>query len=197
MKPKKCNTDGSNGKTALLVLTVAVSLTLSQAESDSSSRFVKDIDGYMSVCQRLGWEPKKNVGCFQNDGLIAFHAVLKSHLQNVPVNTTLKFEDVLLNKGNGYDPKTGVFTAPQNGVYSFDWTFVTTKGSSVYLEAVVDGVGKASACIKDQASHDVSVSGHLLSELKEGNKVEIKTAHVPAGDLKPHKFNSFTGHMLR
>lgn len=47
--------------------------------------------------------------------VIAFHANLKSHLNNVPVNSTIKFENVQLNKGNGYDPKTGIFTAPEDG----------------------------------------------------------------------------------
>jgi hypothetical protein len=137
-----------------------------------------------------------DVGCFQNKRLIAFHAALKSHLRNVPVNTALKFEDILLNKGNGYDPKTGVFTAPENGVYSFQWTYITTKGSTAYLEAVVDGIRKASTCINYQASNHVSASGHLLYELKAGNKVWIRTFYRTVGYLHADKYTFFSGQKL-
>lgn len=134
-------------------------------------------------------------GC--SGAVVAFHAALKSHLRNVPVNTILKFEDVLLNKGNGYDPKTGVFTAPANGIYFFEWTFITTKGSTVYIEAVVDGVRKASICINAQTSHHTSSSGHLLYELKAGNKVWIKTFYVNAGFLYADKYTFFSGHRVK
>uniref|UniRef100_A0A8W8M0G8 C1q domain-containing protein n=1 Tax=Magallana gigas TaxID=29159 RepID=A0A8W8M0G8_MAGGI len=84
--------------------------------------------------------------------VIAFHASLRNHLRNVPVNTIIKFEKVHLNKGNGYDPATGVFTAPENGVYSFAWSFLTSKGGNVYLAAVVDNQVQAKSSIEKHQS---------------------------------------------
>lgn len=129
--------------------------------------------------------------------MIAFHAALKHILRNLPVKTTLKFDDVLLNKGNAYDPTTGVFTAPEDGVYSFEWTFLSIQKSSVYLEIVVDGVRKAITCINQQGSLHISSSGHLLYELKEGNKVWIRTSHVTAGYLHGNKYTFFSGQKLK
>lgn len=73
--------------------------------------------------------------------MIAFHARLDyNHLKNVPVNTTIKYGIVLLNKGDAYNSKTGIFTAPENGVYSFAWSFLSNRGGTVYIAAVVDNV---------------------------------------------------------
>lgn len=60
--------------------------------------------------------------------VIAFHAYLKSTLHNITPNTTITFESVHLNKGDGYDPASGIFTAPEDGVYSFAWSFLSKKG---------------------------------------------------------------------
>ncbi|XP_062615677.1 complement C1q-like protein 2 [Saccostrea cucullata] len=148
----------------------------------------------MSVCQRFGWEPKKR--CPSVGNVIAFHAAIKSHLSNVPVNTIMKFDEVLLNKGNGYDPKTGLFTAPEDGIYSFEWTYLSSKKSTVYLEAVVDGVRKASSCVNDQQSSHVSITGHLVYELKKGNKVWIRTFYVAAGYMYANLYTFFSGYKL-
>jgi hypothetical protein len=128
--------------------------------------------------------------------VVAFHAALLSNLHNVPVNTILKYQDVLLNKGNGYDPNTGIFTAPTDGVYSFEWTFITSKGSTVYMEAVVNGVRKSITCVYTEASRHTSASGHLLYELKAGHKVWLRTAHFTAGYLHAEKYTFFSGHKL-
>lgn len=130
-----------------------------------------------------------HLGC--TDGVIAFHASLKNHLSNVPVNTIIKFEKVHLNKGNGYDPATGVFTAPEDGVYSFAWSFISSKGDTVYLAAVVDNQVQAYACINQQKSNHISTSGHFINELKKGNKVWIKTWNVVATFMYADIFSGY------
>lgn len=125
--------------------------------------------------------------------VIAFHANLKSHLNNVPVNSTIKFENVQLNKGNGYDPKTGIFTAPEDGVYSFAWSFLSQAGGTVYIAAVVDNADHAHTCIDTQQSKFINTSGHLLYELRKGNKVWIRTWHIPATFIHGGFYTYFSG----
>ena len=60
--------------------------------------------------------------------VIYLQANLSPNLQNLPIKNAIKFDVVLLNKGKGYDAKTGVFTAPEDGVYSFAWSFLSNKG---------------------------------------------------------------------
>lgn len=105
------------------------------------------------------------LGC--KDSVIAFHESLKNHLRNVPVKTIMKFEKVHLKNGNGYDPATGVFNAPEDGVYSLAWSFLSSKGGTVYLAAVVDDQVQAKTCINDQKSAHINTSGHLIYEQKK------------------------------
>lgn len=128
--------------------------------------------------------------------VIAFHASLENHLRNVPVGTVIKFKKVHLNKGTGYDPSTGVFTAPEDGVYSFAWSFLSSKGSTVYIAAVVDNQVQAYTCVNDQQSFHVSTSGHFIYELKKGNKVWIKTWYRTVAYMHADYFSYFSGYKI-
>ena len=132
---------------------------------------------------------KKNV--------IAFHANLRNTIKNIPVNTALKFDDVKLNEGKGYDPKTGIFTAPTDGVYSFAWSFLSINGGTVYVTAVVNNVGQVHTCVHKQQTYHISISGHLLSKLKKGNKVWLKTFWLAATHIHGGGYTFFSGNQIR
>lgn len=128
--------------------------------------------------------------------ITAFHANLKSHLYNVAVDTVITFEDVLLNQGGGYDPQTGIFTAPGDGLYSFTWAFLTKKEGTIYFSAIVDHVTKVRSCIKNLQEDYISTTGHLLYELKKGNKVWIQSYYVVATYVHANAYTYFSGHRI-
>ena len=99
---------------------------------------------------------------------IAFHAVLSKALTNVPTNAIIKFEQLLINEGNGYDPNTGKFTAPVDGIYSFSWNYETNKGTSAFLGGYVDGKLRARVALESQTSTWDNTSGYLVIKMKEG-----------------------------
>lgn len=56
----------------------------------------------------------------------AFFATLKNNTGPHEQDTNLVFSNVITNYGNNYDPQTGMYTAPYNGVYQF---FVTVSAT--------------------------------------------------------------------
>ena len=128
--------------------------------------------------------------------VIAFHANLNTHVENMSTNTTIRFGNVQLNKGNGYDPNTGIFTAPEAGVYYFAWSLLSKQGGTVYVAAVVDNINHAYTCINNQQSTYINTSGHLLYELEKGSKVWLRTWNVQATFLRSGYYTYFSGHRI-
>ena len=106
---------------------------------------------------------------------IAFNSVLSKTLTNVPKNHIIKFERVLVNEGNGYDPSTGKFTAPVDGVYFFSWTYHTNRGSVTYLGGFLDGKLTAYGGISQQTSAWENTSRNLVIKMKKGSQFWIQT----------------------
>ena len=73
------------------------------------------------------------------DKNIAFDVRLKSDVRNIATNGRVVFGMVDLNEGKGYDPSTGIFTAPAEGMYVFDWTTLTLPGKYAITSIVVNG----------------------------------------------------------
>ena len=114
----------------------------------------------------------------------------------MPTNTILKFDNVRLNHDGGYNPKTGIFIAPADGVYSFTWAFLSNNGGNVYVAAMVDNVAQVKSCIYKQTSYHISTTGHLLTELKKGNKVWLQIIWIPATYIHGDNYTYFSGYRL-
>lgn len=129
--------------------------------------------------------------------LIAFQANLQNTLKNVPANTILKFENVKLNLGGGYNPKTGIFTAPADGVYSFTWAFLSSDGGNVYVAAMINNDVQVRSCVYRQKSQLISTTGHLVAELKNGNKVWLQIFNIAATYIHGDSYSYFSGNLLQ
>ncbi|XP_045206568.2 otolin-1-like [Mercenaria mercenaria] len=96
---------------------------------------------------------------------VAFSAVLTNSLQHLGDKQAIKFNKILVNDGNGYEPNTGAFTAPMAGTYLFIYNFGHHGTGETWLELVKNGA----------AQNGVAVEGHFGSQnLQGGNAANIR-----------------------
>ena len=84
----------------------------------------------------------------------------------------IKFEEVLLNEGSGYNSTTGLFTAPTSGVYQF----------SYFIEHHIDPPGQswarlmANGTVVTQRAHDVTITSYQ-------RRCDVMTSHRRRSDV--------------
>ena len=125
---------------------------------------------------------------------VAFDAQMKNNI-NLASKSRVIFETVNLNEGNGYDPSTGIFTAPAAGMYVFDWTTLTQYGKDVLTSLVVNNNFKSwNYCRNGSSNTHLSCSKMTVVKLKQGDQVWIvvftETANIN------YKYTSFSGYKL-
>lgn len=72
----------------------------------------------------------------------------------------------MVNDGNGYDPKIGKFAAPVDGVYSFSWSYCSSKGSTAYSGGFLDGTLTVKLGVRDLANPSQNTSENLVIKMK-------------------------------
>ena len=126
----------------------------------------------------------------------AFFASLVKHPYSLRgANAVVKFEDAKVNRGQGYDPSTGVFTAPRKGLYHISCLILGMKGYIMHFQlnkndAFYTGV---------YASKGIYTSSTLSSlvEMKKGDRVFIK--HMDSSSVQIHgsHYSTFSGYFLQ
>ena len=124
---------------------------------------------------------------------MAFQARLKNDISSLPSYAVVKFDHIITNIGNAYDKGTGYFTCPEEGVYSFSWSFLTSPGKHFHTELVVDGA-IITFTFLDAAGLKVRLasSNSVVAKLKSGNKVWLR-AHGKYAIYTERNWSSFSG----
>lgn len=107
--------------------------------------------------------------------VIAFYAYISAITPSITDQRTMVYDVVKTNNGNGYNPSTGVFIAPETGVYVFTWTIReasncyhstqlmvnTAEIGIIHLHSVVDG--------------DFTGTGVVVTHVNAGDDVYVRT----------------------
>ncbi|XP_071136759.1 heavy metal-binding protein HIP-like [Mytilus edulis] len=126
----------------------------------------------------------------------AFTATLKTHPLTLSGNNVIaKFDNVILNGGNGYDPKTGKFTAPKSGLYQFSFTIMSNNGAALHMAVSING--KSIMRLYGSKIHGGTETANPVLELKEGDSVYLthgtSTSQQMVGDNYSHVSGYYIG----
>ncbi|XP_061182298.1 complement C1q-like protein 3 [Saccostrea echinata] len=112
--------------------------------------------------------------------IIAFNAYITKHLnlqRNTPVDVV--YDGVYYNFGNAYNPHSGFFTAPSEGLYVFTWTSLVYGGKIFDAQILVNGVNKGYGNCNNEANPSYANCANTVPlVLKAGDKVNIRTTNA-------------------
>uniref|UniRef100_A0A3P9KC69 C1q domain-containing protein n=1 Tax=Oryzias latipes TaxID=8090 RepID=A0A3P9KC69_ORYLA len=106
---------------------------------------------------------------------------------------TLEFKKVVTNIGNGYDPETGIFTAPVKGLYYFRVTGIA--GSNGELNAGLKKNGQNMFAIYQKAGTQAGATNGMALELEQGDRVYVQIwPNMSIADQS--RLSTFTGFLV-
>ena len=126
----------------------------------------------------------------------AFFATLTSgHIGPNYAHDAIKFNDVQLNIGNGYNPSTGNFTAPVDGVYQISFSYLQKNGYKSSVKLIKDGTVYAEV----HASHKNydQLSKTVLIQLKKAQTVWARLYKNPSYAVYGQgRYTTFGGYLI-
>ncbi|KAK9410558.1 complement C1q-like 2 [Crotalus adamanteus] len=126
---------------------------------------------------------------------IAFYVGLKSPHEGYEV---LKFDDVVTNLGNHYEPSTGKFTCQVRGIYFFTYHILMRggDGTSMWADLCKNGQVRASAIAQDADQNYDYASNSVVLHLDSGDEVYVKLDGGKAHGGNNNKYSTFSGFLL-
>ncbi|XP_038277924.1 complement C1q-like protein 2 [Dermochelys coriacea] len=126
---------------------------------------------------------------------IAFYVGLKSPHEGYEV---LKFDDVVTNLGNHYEPATGKFSCQVRGIYFFTYHILMRggDGTSMWADLCKNGQVRASAIAQDADQNYDYASNSAVLHLDSGDEVYVKLDGGKAHGGNNNKYSTFSGFLL-
>ncbi|XP_060563842.1 uncharacterized protein LOC132723179 [Ruditapes philippinarum] len=104
---------------------------------------------------------------------------------------TLVFKTTTLNEGLGYDNKSGIFTAPVAGTYTFSVQLCVNGGKNMYYAIVADSVEINKGLFADE-KYIKSYTAETVAVLQKDSKVYVKCSSG-SGRLSAGLWTTFSG----
>ena len=129
--------------------------------------------------------------------MVAFFAKIAAFTGSPSQDTTIPFDVVDLNIGNGYDPATGEFTPPVSGIYDLSYEVLaddTCGTAHICVELKINSVSISQSCCATPNSAGSSVS----VQLSAGDTVTVAVDYgAPCEVLNNYVlFNKFSSHLI-
>ena len=124
----------------------------------------------------------------------AFTASLVGQLTISGRKAIVKFDNVILNRRGGYDPKTGIFTAPRTGLYQISVTIMSNAGKYVDVDIAKNDL--VLLRLYGPAVHGSTQTANPVLELKSGDKVCVRKHSSGSQRVFGDKYSSFSGYYI-
>ena len=113
---------------------------------------------------------------------------------NIKTDEAVKFDQVDINEGGGYNPSSGIFTCPKSGTYLLSWFFINpSKGSGDrWLRLDINGKSNRYAGLNIDEKWNQAFRSHLVV-LKKGDKVKVEAYSNMAVLGNGNKHTGFSG----
>ena len=114
-------------------------------------------------------------------------------------NTIIKFPNVAINYGSGYDKSTGKFTAPQAGIYLFILQICPEDTHNVLMTLRANNNKIGVLNVKNSHDDGPCTSTSAVTSLSKGDAVWVYCDSASAGDSvwnAGENGNSFSGVLL-
>ncbi|XP_052102003.1 complement C1q-like protein 3 [Mytilus californianus] len=123
----------------------------------------------------------------------AFSAGL-TNSKSLSTNDIIKFDKVFTNKLNGYNPSTGIFTAPIAGVYQFSSVVTSNNGKSLAVSIWHNNTRVSSVYIKGSTHQTGTLS--MVLDLQKGDQIAVKTISSYTVFSGSYHYSTFSGNLI-
>ena len=124
----------------------------------------------------------------------AFTATLNGQPTLSGTNAIVKFDNVILNREGGYDPKTGIFTAPRAGLYQISATVMSANGKDLTLDIVTNK--QVLLYLYGSRLHGSTETANPVLELRSGDKVFVKNGSSGSQLINGNHYSYFSGYFI-
>lgn len=122
---------------------------------------------------------------------------MSNDMQNPHYHDAVKFDDVILNEGNGYQHIRRQFIAPKSGIYFFSVSILCDNFSNADASIVKNGqeLGRMICWTTPDKQYDQS-SNTIATHLVTGDEVWVRYEMQNTGEIWGHGHTTFSGFLV-
>ena len=126
---------------------------------------------------------------------VAFTAMLSNDTTLGP-RAILKYDHVVTNWGGAYEPTTGIFTAPYDGLYSISCTLMSSPSNHVHLKMMKNGERISIVFSNSKTYPQASQTLHLI--LNKGDRIWMQNHNEQNAIVYDWRvYNVFSGILIK